>query len=43
MGGRVVILGAGGHAKVLAHVLGLNGYQVIGFLDDDPALHGTQV
>jgi len=40
---RIVILGAGGHAKEICVTLQLNGYQVVGFLDDDPALWGTQV
>jgi len=40
---RVVILGAGGHAKVVCDVLCLSGYRVIGFLDDDPLLGGSQL
>jgi len=40
---RVVVLGASGHAKVVAFVLRLSGYEVVGFLDDDPALHGAVV
>lgn len=38
---RVVILGAGGHARVVCDILRLCGYEVIGFLDDDPALTGS--
>lgn len=41
--GRVVILGAGGHAKVVGFILRLSGHEVVGFLDDDPALHGKEV
>jgi len=32
----VLILGAGGHAKVVADILRASGIRVIGFLDDDP-------
>lgn len=45
---RVIILGAGGHAQVVADVLlrarqaGAN-YEPIGFLDDDPRLTGTMI
>lgn len=43
---RVAIIGAGGHAQVVADILMLlhdNGMLVkaIGYLDDDPQLHGT--
>jgi sugar O-acyltransferase (sialic acid O-acetyltransferase NeuD family) len=40
---RVVIIGAGGHAKVVCDILRLSGYQVLGFLDDDAALHGSSI
>jgi sugar O-acyltransferase (sialic acid O-acetyltransferase NeuD family) len=33
---NVVILGAGGHARVVADVINANNDHVIGFLDDDP-------
>jgi sugar O-acyltransferase (sialic acid O-acetyltransferase NeuD family) len=36
----VLILGAGGHAKVIADILISQGTQVQGFLDDDPNLWG---
>jgi sugar O-acyltransferase (sialic acid O-acetyltransferase NeuD family) len=45
---RVLVLGAGGHAQVVADIL-LRAYdagsncQPIGFLDDDPALMGTVI
>ena len=42
-GKRVVILGAGGHAKVVCDALRLSRYQVVGFLDDDPALANTRL
>lgn len=38
----VLILGAGGHAKVIADILLLQDVTVLGFLDDDPALWGKQ-
>jgi sugar O-acyltransferase (sialic acid O-acetyltransferase NeuD family) len=37
----ILILGAGGHAKVVADILTCQGRYVIGFLDDDPALWGS--
>lgn len=37
----VLILGAGGHAKVVADILRCRGTTVLGFLDDDPATWGT--
>jgi sugar O-acyltransferase (sialic acid O-acetyltransferase NeuD family) len=37
----VLILGAGGHGKVVADILMCQGKHVIGFLDDDPALWGS--
>lgn len=40
---RVIILGAGGHAKVIIDILQLQGTQVVGLLDDDERLWGTQV
>lgn len=36
----VLILGAGGHGKVVADILLLQQIPVLGFLDDDPSLHG---
>lgn len=36
----LLILGAGGHAKVVADILMSQGIQVLGFLDDDPDLWG---
>ncbi len=38
---QVLVLGAGGHAKVVADVIECSGLVVAGFLDDDPAAMGT--
>ncbi len=35
---RLVIVGAGGHGKVIADIARLNGYAEIVFLDDDPEI-----
>ena len=40
---RVVILGAGGHGKVLAAALLRAGQTVLGFLDPDPSLLGKKI
>ncbi|MGI8858451.1 MAG: acetyltransferase [Thermomicrobiales bacterium] len=37
----ILVLGAGGHGKVVADILGCAGEPVLGFLDDDPATWGT--
>jgi len=37
----VLILGAGGHAKVIADILCCQGTPVLGFLDDNPAMWGA--
>ncbi len=39
---RVVILGAGGHGRVVAESARLAGFEVMGFIDGDPALLGTR-
>ncbi len=39
----VLILGAGGHAKVVADILLRGGVSVAGFLDDDPALWNSLI
>jgi sugar O-acyltransferase (sialic acid O-acetyltransferase NeuD family) len=41
--GRILILGAGGHAKVIADILQLRGMQVIGYLDDDSEKWGLRL
>ena len=38
----ILILGAGGHAKVVADILLSQAIDVLGFLDDDPAVWQTQ-
>lgn len=38
----VLILGAGGHAKVVADILHCHAIPILGFLDDNPALWRTQ-
>ncbi|PMQ01791.1 MAG: transferase [Dictyoglomus sp. NZ13-RE01] len=43
MSKKVVIIGAGGHAKVVASTLLICGYNVIGFLDDDEKKIGTKL
>jgi|CXWL01.1.fsa_nt_gi UDP-perosamine 4-acetyltransferase len=37
----VIVIGAGGHGRVVADALQAAGRKVIGFCDDDAALHGT--
>lgn len=37
---RLLIWGAGGHAKVVADVARASGWEVVAFLDDDPAKQG---
>ncbi|MGN6726503.1 MAG: acetyltransferase [Tepidisphaeraceae bacterium] len=40
----VILVGAGGHGKVVLDILQAMGkHRVVGFLDADPQLHGTQV
>ncbi len=41
--GPLVILGAGGHAKVVASAARAAGFQVLGFRDDNPQSHGQCV
>ncbi|NBB51066.1 sugar acetyltransferase [Rhizobium sp. CRIBSB] len=41
MSGPVIIVGAGGHGRVLADALLLSGRTVLGFVDADPALCGA--
>ncbi len=33
---NLIIIGGGGHAKVIADIASLNGYKILGFLDDSP-------
>ena len=39
----ILIIGAGGHAKVVADALRAAGEHILGFADENPAKHGTQV
>jgi sugar O-acyltransferase (sialic acid O-acetyltransferase NeuD family) len=39
----LTILGAGGHAKVVAGTAAACGYELVGFVDDDPAKWTTQL
>lgn len=41
MNKRVIIIGAGGNAKVIADIVRLNNDQIIGYLDDDAAKRAT--
>lgn len=38
----VLIIGAGGHAKVVADILRAQGINVLGYLDDEASLHGQE-
>ena len=40
---KVVILGAGGHARVALDILRLAGYDIVGFLDRDRKKSGTTI
>lgn len=39
---RLLVFGAGGHGKVVADAAQLAGYEVAGFIDDDPARAGQR-
>jgi sugar O-acyltransferase (sialic acid O-acetyltransferase NeuD family) len=39
----VVVYGAGGHGKVVAEILTVSGYTVMGFVDDAPARVGSSI
>jgi sugar O-acyltransferase (sialic acid O-acetyltransferase NeuD family) len=39
----VIIVGAGGHARVVAEAIEANGVQVLGFTDTDPSRHGMLI
>jgi len=39
----VIIVGAGGHATVVADALMASGHEVLGFTDRDTCLHGTRI
>ncbi len=40
---KVVILGAGGHAKVIAEIITKSGDEVLGFLDDNKDIQGNEI
>lgn len=42
-GEPAIVLGAGGHGAVVADIVRSSGRRVVGFLDDNPALLGTEV
>jgi sugar O-acyltransferase (sialic acid O-acetyltransferase NeuD family) len=37
---NILIIGAGGHARVIAEIVSLLGHDLVGFLDDNPELKG---
>ena len=39
----LLIYGAGGHGRVIAEIAAASGIPVLGFIDADPALHGSAV
>lgn len=39
----LVIVGAGGHAKVVAEAAQLSGFEILGFVDQSPDLWGTRI
>lgn len=43
MNNNIVIVGAGGHGKVIADIAKLNGYRKIVFLDDDIKLNKSEI
>jgi len=40
---KVIIIGGGGHAKVIADIVKKTGDEVIGFLDDNPDIQGNTI
>lgn len=43
MSQRLVIVGAGGHAKVVAEAAHAAGFDIVGFIDHSPDLRGTKI
>jgi sugar O-acyltransferase (sialic acid O-acetyltransferase NeuD family) len=39
----VIVLGAGGHAKVVINALQMAGAEILGAVDPDPAIHATSI
>ena len=40
---KVIIIGASGHARVIADIIKKSNDEIIGFLDDNPDLHGKKI
>lgn len=40
---KILIIGAGGHARVIADIIRLQGHTIVGYLDDEPSLVGQQI
>ena len=40
---NVLIIGAGGHARVIAEIVHLMGFELLGFLDDNAELKGRKL
>lgn len=40
---KVVVVGSGGHAKVVIDILEYTGYKVVGLIDDDVSKHGSTI
>jgi len=43
MSQRLVIVGAGGHAKVVAEAAQVSGFEIVGFVDQSPDCWGTKI
>jgi sugar O-acyltransferase (sialic acid O-acetyltransferase NeuD family) len=40
---KIVIIGAGGHARMIRNIIQLQGHTVVGYLDDEPSLIGQRI
>jgi sugar O-acyltransferase (sialic acid O-acetyltransferase NeuD family) len=40
---KILIIGAGGHARVIADIIRLQGHSIVGYLDDATSLIGQQI
>lgn len=40
---KILIIGAGGHARVIADIIRLQGHTIVGYLDDDSSLIGQLI
>ena len=43
MGKNVIVIGAGGHAKVIADIIKKSGDEIVGFLDDNADIQGNTI